>query len=109
MADNIGAATTQQVPAAIIALDLRLVQKPFLIGFFTAWCPTLDLRIPDCTWWRGKDGAEYVRLPEKTWTTAQGETRYRKTVEFGSSRSEKWFATEGLKAVQTLHAKAAGG
>ena len=97
--------TTPQAPA-VIALDLRLVvQKPFLIAFWTAWLPSRDIRIPSCTWWRGKDGAEYVKLPETSWTTAHGETRYRRVVEFGSSRSEKWFAAEGLRAVRALHAQ----
>jgi hypothetical protein len=77
----------------VVALDLRRVGKTgsAVLGSFTAWVPSHDVRYYEVLWGQKTNGEEWIMLPRRQWTDRDGNTRYAKLIAFGSDKSDRAF------------------
>jgi hypothetical protein len=93
--------TESQAPA-VVALDLKRIDKGAVYGSVTLWLPAIRLRIFEVLWGHRANGEEWVRLPSRSWTAEDGATHYTKLLSWGDDVTERRFRKAALAAIRRL-------
>jgi hypothetical protein len=81
------------------AIELHLHTKGTLVGFADLAFVDIRLRVFDCAVHQ-KNGKWWIRLPDKSYVTRDGEIRWRALLAFGDRDSEAEFQSAALAALR---------
>lgn len=79
--------------------DFKAVKKGLLEGFLTVYVKEWDVILRDCGLFSMND-RKWVNLPSKSYTDAEGKTKYAALIDMSKEKKEK-FSKECLQALKT--------
>ena len=90
----------------IRALNLKLIRKRTLRAYADLELSGVGLILRGCSWHENENGDQWVGLPTRAYTGADGSTKYAPVVEFAESAREarKKFHEQALAAIRAVAA-----
>jgi hypothetical protein len=96
--------SAEQGQPAVVALDLKRIDKGAVYGTVTLWIPRWKVRFYEVLWGRRQSGQEWLQLPERSWTGQNG-TRHTKLIGWDDDETTRRFEKAALDAIHRLVAQ----